>query len=653
MKAGADDYLVAHGPEALGNLLKTAWPFNPAWDNRMAEIAWQTRDLTPESLLTDKLKVLSNLVPTLARMTELDRAVLLEELRERLKLRGADLAGLKADIKTARKSKEAKDKKDKRKFAAVNDLEEGFRIHPAIDFLGDAMSIGFRVNLPDNETGLLLVISDGQGVWAEVNPETVGIGERAYQVIQKIAPPFLQDVWNLDRLKAFLKHPTKPQNLYRMLVETLKIYLDLPEPAYGLLAVWAIATYFSHLFTAFSFLYFHGPKESGKSKTLEALRYVCFNAWKGRDITAAALGDTTDGLRGTLLLDQAEKLNQEHEGNLIGLLADSYKKAGGQRRVVDNSKAGRRVLEFATYGPKAFASTRRLDPDIEDRCVKIPMTRTRKKLPDLEGWERVWTELRDKLYRFVLATFREVEAAYKAIPGDGTRIGELWRPLGAVLQALAVPPEEAAAVRELFVASAQETRHEPTASECVLLEMLREEARVYSDKFEMTVTEILKAMNIEGPDNKWVGDMLSHYHLFQGRRRAKVDGKKQTAYLFDPARVKELCEIYLRDTPQNDLSRLSPDDNSNDSNGFQGTREKPGTRPHLSPLPPDNDEPTPPGHEGHEGSCPPKITCPPYLQEITNENAKGTGGQAQTGGIEEKKSQLLKTEGGSLAGGVI
>ena len=170
-----------------------------------------------------------------------------------------------------------------------------------------------------------------------------------------------------------MEHPTQPQELYNNACYGLKNYLDLLEPAYGLMVAWTVGTYFAHMFTAYPFLQFHGPKESGKSKTLEAERCVCFNAWKGRDITPAALGDTADGQRGTLLLDQAEKLNNEKEtGNLIGLLADSYKKAGGQRRVVEVTKAGRSVLEFSTYGPKAFASTKNLDPDLADRCVKVP-----------------------------------------------------------------------------------------------------------------------------------------------------------------------------------------------------------------------------------------------------------------------------------------
>jgi hypothetical protein len=351
-----------------------------------------------------------------------------------------------------------------------------------------------------------------------------------------------------------------------------------------------------------------------------------------------ALGDTVDGQRGTVLLDQAERLNNDEYNNLVGLLADSYKKAGGQRRVVEMTNSGRAVLEFSTYGPKAFASTKPLDPDLADRCVKIPMTRTRRRLPDLEGWEKIWDELRDKLYRFTLAAFKVVRYRYEVNPGDGTRIGELWRPMLAVLLSLGVEDGEVESIRTLFMEAAKEGRHEPTGWESTLLELLREEAQAHSNKFEMTVTEILKGMNIEGekqPGNKWVGDILSRYHLHQSRRRVniKVEGKKskETAYQFDPARVKELCEIYLRDTPPDDLSHLSPGDNANDSNGFDGTGEKPGTCPYPSPC--DLAE-----SMGHEVICPLGIACPFYHSENAGENSRGHEGHEKTEGPQDKES---------------
>jgi hypothetical protein len=191
--------------------MNTARPFDPTHDDRAAEIAWQIRGLTPESPTFEKLQALSNLVPLLARLSNLEMAALLETLREGLKLRASDLAELKVDVKKARKVLEARKQKGQGKTLAVNDLEEGFRLHPAIDFLGEFMSIGFRVDLPDSETGLLLVISDGQGVRTEVNPETVEIGERVYQIKKGSAPPFLNDAWGLSLLKSFMAHPTFPK----------------------------------------------------------------------------------------------------------------------------------------------------------------------------------------------------------------------------------------------------------------------------------------------------------------------------------------------------------------------------------------------------------------------------------------------------------
>jgi hypothetical protein len=587
---------------------------------------------TPEA--DAKATIKASLV-LLLDLSPLDLEEGIDYLKARCKLPVSWWSALKKDVREKRKK--AQNQNTKAKFG---ELEEVNRVHPAIDFQDEFMAIGFRVDLPDNVTGLLMVISDGESVRVEVGPETVEMRGRAYQVKQG-APPYLREVWGLDRLKPFLDRPTRPEELYSNLIAAYKTFLDLPDAAYGLMVAWTVGTYYAHLFTAFPFLHFHGPKESGKSKSLEAMRCVCFNAWKGRDISIPAFADSMDSQRGTLLLDQAEKLQSDKEtGNLIGLLADSYKKAGGQRRVMDVSKNGRSVLEFSTYGPKAFASTKDLDPDLRDRCIKIPMTRTRKRLPDLEGWEPIWVDLRDKLYRFALASFKTVRQHYEENPGNGTRIGELWRPMLAVLLALGVEQVEMESIHTLFMEAAQEGRHEPTGWECTLLEVLREEAQAHDNHFEMTVSEILKAMNIEGdkqPGGKWVGDALSRYHLFQGRRRTKIEGKKETAYQFNPARVKELVEIYLREPPLNDLSHLSPGENTNFSNGFGGTRENQGTRPYLSPL-------EKVGHEGHEGTCPPKTTCLIYDTEITKDNEMGHEGHEKSGGVEEKYSHFFGDE---------
>jgi hypothetical protein len=630
--------------------MTTAWIFDPALDVRAAEIAWQLRELTPDSPTSDKLKALSNLVPTLARMSNTEVAALLEDLRERLKLRAGDLAGLKADVRAARKAME---KKSKQSLPAVDlgELEEVRRCHPATDFLGgpvpQAITFGFRVPTPDGEEGFLLIFSDGRGVRAEVNPESVKLEDIDHQITAG-CPPLLEDVWSLAAFKSFVEAPTLPAGLYHELVAAFKTYLDLQDPAaYGFMAAWTVATYFTKIFAAVPFIHFYGPKESGKSKALEALRFACFNAYKGRDITAAALGDTVDGMRGVVLIDQAERLGMvgkagESTVNLVGLLADSYKKAGGRRRVVEMSAGGRRVLEFSTFGFKGFASTKNLDPDLSDRCIPIAMTRTGKSLPDLEGHEAVWGDLRDECYRFALGKFKKVVTAYQATSGNGTRITELWRPLAAVLTALDVSKEEFQDVHKFFMAKAEEARHVPDGWELSLLEALENRAHSSPDRFEMTVGELIEAMQVESKDKpgaKWIGETLGKFSLFTKKGRVKRSGKKVTAYSFNRTRVLQIIEIFLQGTPPNDLSPMSPAEKNNESSGFQGTGQKAGTSPHLSPMDPGNEN-----SGDRPGHAPPDGYATTEQYENIGDIAEGAEGTDQTGGGAEKKSSLFSVD---------
>lgn len=503
----------------------------------LAGLKAATEHLTKDTPKEDAMAIIKGSMVLLFNLSPLELEEAIDYLKKRCKLPVSWWAALKKEVK----KKRSQAKNNTKAQAEFGELEEVNRVHPAVDFPGggQAMVVGFRVDLPENETGLLFIVSDDRGVRAEINPDLLEINNTTFQV-GKGTPAWLKDQWSLNKAKTTVTNHIRPQALFQALKDALARFLDMQEPAYGLLAAWATGTYFAHAFTAYPVLHLYGPKETGKSKTLEALSCVSFNSWKGRDITAAALGDTCEGLRGTLLIDQAERLGQDQNGggNLVGLLADSYKKAGGKRRVVEVSKAGRTVLEFSTYGPKAFASTKQLDPDLADRCIRIAMTRTRQRLPDLEGWEPVWAELRDKLYRFALGAFREVIQNYQEIKGDGTRIGELWRPLWAVLKALGVDQRDIELIRILFMAGAIEGQHELTQWESILFEVLREKAE-FHDSFEMTAEEILGSMDIEGehqPGVKWIGNSLSRFSLYSKRlaRKYTDENEKSSRIYLNP-----------------------------------------------------------------------------------------------------------------------
>jgi hypothetical protein len=494
---------------------------------------------TPPGELTDRLR---EMVPVLSSLKGFDLLDAFEKLKTHIPPKY--LKTLENEVQQARKQRNEGESSD------LESLEEHFPVHPALDFIDDAMTIGFRVDKKDSETGLVMVTSDSRGIRASIINGEVEIAGKKYKVSANYSPPFLRQLWSLERLRAFEAHPECPEGLFEDLTRAFKKFIDLPEPAYKLLAAWTVGTYFSPMFTAFPFLNPYGPKETGKSKLLEVLEWVCFNAVKNRDISVAALGDTVEGRRGTVLIDQAESLNP----NLIGILADSYKKAGGKRRLVDTS-GKRRVLEFATYGPKAFAATKDLDADLRDRCIRLYMVRTAKQLPDVEGNEPEWAELRDALYRFALLKFREVRKHYFDQHDSGSRIKELWRPLEAVLKALQVDEAEITSINKFFADAIAETRHELDDWEASLFDILKGHAAQKPEGFRLTAEETSAAMISElglaeaerKPKPRWVGERIKKYKLAPKSKRQYKDDKRVSEYTFDSTHVLNLYNIYVRE----------------------------------------------------------------------------------------------------------
>jgi putative DNA primase/helicase len=100
------------------------------------------------------------------------------------------------DIKVPEKGKG----KNKRIELGINDLEESRLLHAAINFKDEIMGLGFRVDLPDGDTGVTILISDGVIVKPFINPEEIKIDGLSYKITKGSIPPRLEDVWDLKRL---------------------------------------------------------------------------------------------------------------------------------------------------------------------------------------------------------------------------------------------------------------------------------------------------------------------------------------------------------------------------------------------------------------------------------------------------------------------
>ena len=426
-------------------------------------------------------------------------------------------------------------------------IMQAMLLHSAIDFKPEGMVVGFGILVegddgPEDQT--FHVVCDEHGFRVELTNQVLFLGKQKYLLNNSVSPPLVEDHWSLEKIADFLKNPIYPTGIFHTITSTVKKYSELQQQAqYGLIAVWVMATYFAHLFPAFPFLSFIGPKETGKSKLLEIINLMAFNSVKVKTITEAALCDTTDGLRGTVLIDQAEALPQ----NLMGTISDSYKKAGAMRRIIGHKNGKRVIKEYSGYGPKAFATTKDLDPDLKDRCCQILMQRSIQPMPDIFGFEPEWAEIRDMCYRFLLLKWQDVQATYMQLPFTGNRRGELWRPLESVLRVLKVPQRKFEKIKRAFEHGTEKTRDRLSNVEEALFDVLLEQAR-RQQKFEMTVNDILDKMKpfldkSEFPTPQGLGNKIALFDLADDKK--KRTRQKLVHYLFSADRVKDLANRYL------------------------------------------------------------------------------------------------------------
>jgi hypothetical protein len=242
----------------------------------------------------------------------------------------------------------------------------------------------------------------------------------------------------------------------------------------------------------------------------------------------------------------------------------------------------RSTLEFNTYGPKAFASTKKLDPDLLDRCCRIPMVRTPSRLPDVEGWEDVWPMLRDELYRWIMLNYQTVSQRYSEIPSTGTRKGELWRPMGAVFRVLGVDTDLIAEAYEVFQKGLEETQYELTDWEEALFQAAMDLMQEHPDgeKVELDLNEILirlqSLLDGDKPNStKWVADQISKFSLGTKAGRRNIKGKKVTVYEFQRGNVQAMFERYLcTKVSENHVSTCPPDELSSYTNNLDWTHQK-------------------------------------------------------------------------------
>lgn len=443
------------------------------------------------------------------------------------------------------------------------EIFDGVVLHPALDIRNGVLIVGFRCRVKANEDKDIFIIANGENVRL-VDSNPIKIGDKSFY-IEKRGRKLLriEEKWSIQGLQKFLSdhvaiRPTiKCYEVFNGLLQRARKYIELErEIDYCLLVAWTLGTYFSPIFYAYPFLHIKAPKRSGKSQCLNFLMQLCFNAMKARP-SLPALSDTIDSLHGTYLIDQADSLGMKGREDLLDTLADSYKKSGGKRRVVNLDKRnGREVLEFETYGPKAFASIKELPEDLRDRCLVVPLIRSRQNFPDPDENSEDWNALRGNIYQILIVNHSFISDLYfakKIQYGQNKEILgrslELWLPFEVILEGFGMR-EVIQEAKSRFLAQYGFTEYEPSEVEEEVIKSILNRLENETETI-ITPKEISELVNVEvfNPSDTpkqraaRVGWAIKKFNLSCGRKSRTKDGVR---YLFEKSKVEGIYRSYFK-----------------------------------------------------------------------------------------------------------
>ncbi len=305
-------------------------------------------------------------------------------------------------------------------------------LHPAVDYVDG--KLWFGIYWPDDEGKhrFHLVNSDGR----IVDPEDE---EQMGDYILRTTPAYMFR-WSERGVRRFLDGG-RTEGVLEKIVALERRYLELQDPReYQLLAVWIIGTYFFPIFRTYAYLSLSGLKRSGKSKVLDFLSLLCFNAVNAADVSDSSIYRLCEAVRATLLMDEAHALEtREAKAVQKNLLYCGYRRGKKVYRT-DKTPRGIVPVAFDVYGPKAFVTFRGAEDILADRAIPIVMLRSTSEVADMDMREDdpVWEETRDDLYIWAMRNHGRVKEVYDGLVLDRLhgRHRELWAPLLSLAKVL-------------------------------------------------------------------------------------------------------------------------------------------------------------------------------------------------------------------------
>lgn len=404
-KCGLDDFLVAHGPEALRELLNAAPVLD--WSQRAAEVLelpeGDARDEALRSVVEDLVadRGVDPLTRNRVRKTLVDaRVVPAKTFDDLVKFYGG------------------------RDGCAERESEQ-----PRLTAKSPNL-----VDLVDTPEGVAFLLKEGDKLTVAATVESDD-GPVAPPPREKIPFPLVKP----EEVTRYY-HADSDARLFDDLVEYHRNIADLPEGWYLLLAVWDVHTWLLEGVNFSPIIVFFAVPERGKSRTLKGMANVAYRAITTETLREANVFRHAERFGGTIAFDVMNLWRKAERKDSEDSILQRFERGATVTRVI-RPEAGPFLDThyYSIFGPTVVATNEPLHHILDTRALTLTMAETDRTFADDVTPESA-LPLRARLTAFRARHLgRRLPRAEKALRG---RLGDITRPLVQIVRLVRPEAEE-------------------------------------------------------------------------------------------------------------------------------------------------------------------------------------------------------------------
>jgi putative DNA primase/helicase len=370
------------------------------------EIIAKFEDVTADTPRTDVLKRLANLVPTLAELSHLDAATVLEELKTQGKITDKNIRALEKDVKVARKEKKEEPKTEITYIAYFDGL---------VDLVEDIGESAFLIKEKDN----LIVV-----------PNVERDGVMLVPPPKKMIPLLLpngQAVLNIYQAKE------SDETLYDDLKNYHKGISELPgEVYYDLITAWDFHTYLMEDVQYSPIICFFAVPERGKTRTGNTMRYLSYRGIHVESLREPYIFRMATNYHACIFFDVMDIWSKARKSGSEDILLHRFEKGLRVPRVANPDRgAFFDTTYYEVFGPTIIATNVPANAILDSRGIQINMPQSSRR------FDEDVTEARGLPFKERLIAFRArhlgnpLPEVQKPAPG---RLGDILRPLLQIIR---------------------------------------------------------------------------------------------------------------------------------------------------------------------------------------------------------------------------